>query len=130
MFKAIAKYIASSGMPACAVGDEATVRDRLREGIAGLKCSRRIQQRCFGREPGGDRKIRRSGSSEVAGVKIILRGDSGFCRNELMNWCEGHGVDYVFGLARNQRLRKIIWTSDVGSDRAVEPNRQAGASAR
>jgi hypothetical protein len=41
-------------------------------------------------------------------VKIILRGDSGFCRNELMSWCEGRGVDYVFGLARNQRLRKII----------------------
>jgi hypothetical protein len=41
-------------------------------------------------------------------VKIILRGDSGFCRNELMSWCENHRVDYVFGLARNQRLRKII----------------------
>jgi hypothetical protein len=41
-------------------------------------------------------------------VKIILRGDSGFCRNELMNWCEGNGVKYIFGLARNQRLRKII----------------------
>jgi hypothetical protein len=41
-------------------------------------------------------------------VKIILRGDSGFCRNELMSWCEGKRVDYVFGLARNQRLRKII----------------------
>jgi hypothetical protein len=41
-------------------------------------------------------------------TKIILRGDSGFCRNELMSWCEANGVDYVFGLARNQRLRKII----------------------
>jgi len=41
-------------------------------------------------------------------VKIILRGDSGFCRNELMNWCENNGVNFVFGLARNQRLRKII----------------------
>jgi hypothetical protein len=41
-------------------------------------------------------------------VKIILRGDSGFCRNELMSWCEGQGVDFVFGLARNQRLRRII----------------------
>jgi Transposase DDE domain group 1 len=41
-------------------------------------------------------------------VQIILRGDSGFCRNELMSWCEGHGVDYVFGLARNQRLGKVI----------------------
>ena len=41
-------------------------------------------------------------------VKIILRGDSGFCRNELMSWCEKHKVEFVFGLARNQRLRKII----------------------
>src|SRR5712671_2993863 len=41
-------------------------------------------------------------------VKIILRGDSGFCRNELMSWCESHQVEFVFGLARNQRLRKII----------------------
>jgi hypothetical protein len=41
-------------------------------------------------------------------VKIILRGDSGFCRNELMSWCEANEVDFVFGLARNQRLRKII----------------------
>src|SRR5580698_3249371 len=37
-------------------------------------------------------------------VKIILRGDSGFCRNELMNWCEAQRVDFLFGMARNQRL--------------------------
>jgi hypothetical protein len=41
-------------------------------------------------------------------TKIILRGDSGFCRNSLMSWCEDNSVDFVFGLARNQRLRKII----------------------
>src|SRR6202165_3863790 len=41
-------------------------------------------------------------------VKIVLRGDSGFCRNELMSWCENNGVDFVFGLARNQKLRRII----------------------
>ena len=41
-------------------------------------------------------------------VKIVLRGDCGFCRNELMSWCEGNGVDYVLGLARNPRLRRII----------------------
>lgn len=41
-------------------------------------------------------------------VKIVLRGDSGFCRNELMSWCTKHRVDFVFGLARNQRLRRII----------------------
>ena len=41
-------------------------------------------------------------------VKIILRGDSGFCREELMAWCEGNGVDYVFGMARNVRLERIV----------------------
>src|SRR5258707_371134 len=41
-------------------------------------------------------------------VRIILRGDSGFCRNALMSWCENNRVDFVLGLARNQRLRKII----------------------
>ncbi len=41
-------------------------------------------------------------------VRIVLRGDSGFCRNELMSWSEANRVDYVFGLARNQRLRRII----------------------
>jgi Transposase DDE domain group 1 len=37
-------------------------------------------------------------------VKIMLRADSGFAREELMAWCEANGVDYVFGLARNERL--------------------------
>lgn len=41
-------------------------------------------------------------------VKIVLRADSGFCREELMVWCEENKLDYLFGLARNQRLRKII----------------------
>ncbi len=41
------------------------------------------------------------------GVKIIFRGDSGFCRWRLMRWCDRHGVDYVIGLARNKRLEKI-----------------------
>jgi hypothetical protein len=41
-------------------------------------------------------------------VKIVVRGDSGFCRNELMSWCENNQVDFIFGLARNQRLRKVI----------------------
>ena len=37
-------------------------------------------------------------------IKLLLRADSGFAREELMAWCEANGVDYVFGLARNQRL--------------------------
>ena len=41
-------------------------------------------------------------------TKIVLRGDSGFCRDELMSWCEANKVDYLFGLAKNKRLRRII----------------------
>ena len=60
-------------------------------------------------------------------VKIILRGDSGFCRNALMSWCENHGVDFVLGLARNQRLRKIIGAE---MHEATEQWSQTGKPAR
>lgn len=41
-------------------------------------------------------------------VRIILRADSGFCRDGLMNWCEENTVDFVFGLARNSRLETLL----------------------
>jgi Transposase DDE domain group 1 len=41
-------------------------------------------------------------------TQIIVRADSGFCREEFMRWCEEHGVDYILGLARNERLRKML----------------------
>ena len=41
-------------------------------------------------------------------VEILLRADSGFCRDEIMSWCEDNGVDYVFGLANNKRLQRLI----------------------
>ncbi len=41
-------------------------------------------------------------------VPIVLRADSGFCRESIMAWCEGNGVDYVIGLAKNTRLVKAI----------------------
>ena len=41
-------------------------------------------------------------------VTIVLRGDSGFCREELMAWCEAHQVEYVFGMARNPLLEKRV----------------------
>jgi hypothetical protein len=37
-------------------------------------------------------------------VRILLRADSGFARDELMAWCEANGVHFVFGLAKNDRL--------------------------
>jgi Transposase DDE domain group 1 len=41
-------------------------------------------------------------------VRILLRGDSGFAREALMAWCEANRVDYLFGLARNERLEAAI----------------------
>jgi len=42
------------------------------------------------------------------GVQILVRADSGFCREELLHWCEQQGVDYIFGVARNRRLRRRL----------------------
>jgi len=47
-------------------------------------------------------------------VRIIFRGDSGFCRWRILRWCEKQGVDYVVGLAKNNRLRGL------GGDLAVK----------
>jgi hypothetical protein len=41
-------------------------------------------------------------------VPIVVRGDSGFCREHLMAWCEAHGVDFILGLAKNKRLERIV----------------------
>jgi hypothetical protein len=40
-------------------------------------------------------------------VRIIVRGDSGFCRWRLMRWCDSNGVGYILGLARNSRLQGL-----------------------
>ncbi len=41
------------------------------------------------------------------GVRIILRGDGGFCRHKMLGWCERHGVGYIVGLAKNARLNDL-----------------------
>jgi hypothetical protein len=41
-------------------------------------------------------------------VRIVVRADSGFCREEIMAWCEARGVDYLFGLAKNSRLVEAL----------------------
>ena len=43
-------------------------------------------------------------------VRIIFRGDSGFCRHKMLSWCERHDVDYIVGLAKNARLTKLAQT--------------------
>jgi hypothetical protein len=58
---------------------------------------------------------------------IILRADSGFCREELLAWCENNDVGYVFGFARNQRLRRIIGRA---MQEAKQEHRRTGKPAR
>lgn len=41
-------------------------------------------------------------------VRIILRGDSGFCREHVLAWSESNNVDYIIGLAKNKRLLRAI----------------------
>ena len=41
-------------------------------------------------------------------TRIIVRGDGGFCRDDLMDWCETHGIDYVLGMPKNSRLKTIL----------------------
>ena len=60
-------------------------------------------------------------------VRIIVRADSGFCREELMRWCEDNAVDYVLGLARNPRLRSEI---DKAMRRASAQALRTGRPAR
>jgi hypothetical protein len=42
------------------------------------------------------------------GVQILVRADSGFCREQLLHWCEQQGVDYIIGVARNRRLHRCL----------------------
>jgi hypothetical protein len=53
-------------------------------------------------------------------VRILLRGDSGFCREPLMLWCEANRVDYLFGLARNKRLEGEITAEMQAARTAAE----------
>lgn len=58
-------------------------------------------------------------------VKIVVRGDSGFCRETIMAWCEAQGVDYVLGLAQNARLRKELQENMAKAKAAYEQTQKA-----
>jgi Transposase DDE domain group 1 len=60
-------------------------------------------------------------------VGIILRADSGFCREQLMGWCEKNQVDYVLGLARNRRLQREIASQ---LQQAKKEHQRTGQAAR
>ena len=60
-------------------------------------------------------------------VRITLRGDSGFCREELMAGCEENQVDYVLGLAKNERLKAEITSEE---EQAAAKFAETGQAAR
>ena len=60
-------------------------------------------------------------------VKMVIRADSAFSRDDIMSWCESHEVDYVLGLARNARLERMIASemeqARAESERTANPYR-------
>lgn len=62
-------------------------------------------------------------------TRIVLRADSGFARDALMTWCEENAVDFVFGLARNDRLVAMI-EDDLALVRAVSLEERGGEPVR
>src|SRR5512135_142542 len=58
------------------------------------------------------------------GVKITIRGDSGFCRDPIMTWCEENGVDYLLGLAQHKRLVAAIIAEQEQARQEVERTKE------
>jgi len=53
-------------------------------------------------------------------VHIIFRGDSGFCRHRMLDWCDRHGVSYIVGVARNAVLQRLLEPTMVATERVVQ----------
>lgn len=63
-------------------------------------------------------------------VKILVRGDSAYSRDDIMRWCEGEAqVDFVFAHSSNERLRQLTWHLEQRAKAAYESQRQAVAAA-
>jgi hypothetical protein len=63
-------------------------------------------------------------------TRVVIRGDSGFCRDAIMSWCEANRVRYVLGLARNKRLHRALGREmeDARAEHAItgQPARRFG----
>ncbi len=58
---------------------------------------------------------------EWPGVRIVFRGDSGFCRHRMFSWCERNSVKYIVGISKNQRLVRM--TSNIAKKTKRKFNR-------
>ena len=61
------------------------------------------------------------------GVRIVFRGDSGFCRHRMLDWCDRNGVRYIVGLARNAVLEREV---EVACEVARDGFEKTGAKSR
>ena len=57
-------------------------------------------------------------------TRILVRGDSGFCRQRLLRWCENNDAYYVIGLARNERLQREVALVECAMKEAYEHSRE------
>ena len=88
---------------------------------------RRADHRRGGRRGRGGGACHRTHPRPWPRTRILLRADSGFAREDLMAWCEANGVDFLFGLAGNERLVAEIAT-ELDRVASQEPaHRPAGA---
>ena len=64
------------------------------------------------------------------GVKIVFRGDSGFCRWRILRWCDRHDVDFIVGLAKNSRLidlsKPLLEQAEQAFQQSDQPQRLFG----
>ena len=58
-------------------------------------------------------------------VKLVFRGDSGFCRHKMLTWCENNGVAYCVGLAQNKRLNRWVAPMEEQMKRCYEESHEA-----
>jgi hypothetical protein len=63
-----------------------------------------------------------------SGVRFIIRGDSGFCRDDLMHWCETNDVGFILGLSTNSRLESEIADALDAAEKIVQKTNEACAS--
>ena len=59
-------------------------------------------------------------------VEITFRGDGGFCRHKMLTWCERHRVNYIVGLAKNPRLKRLSqpWIEQARTQHETEQTKQ------
>jgi hypothetical protein len=57
-------------------------------------------------------------------VQIIFRGDSGFCRHKMLDWCDKRGIKYIIGIGQNNRLNLLLWHTMERSKAAFEKTKE------